>query len=129
MRKFDEWWRGIKLEGEPLEAYPLVFIFHENSKIRDEIDEQMTVLLNTLNHKYGTFARTSCMTYLKQMNSLIEMLELTLIHQEKFLDLYPILTSKYAEKQLSSETTKFFSILDKTMKNVRHLTRPTGHLN
>jgi hypothetical protein len=43
--------------------------------------------------------------------------------------LYPILTSKYAENQLLQEYKKFSTILTKTMKNIRVLSKPTEHLN
>ena len=43
--------------------------------------------------------------------------------------MFPILTSRYAEKQLPHEFKKFGSILDKTMKNVRWLIKPTENLN
>ena len=57
------------------------------------------------------------------------MLQLAEIHQEKFLHLFPILTSKYAESQLSVECKKFEAILNKTMKNIRVLAKPTENLN
>lgn len=57
------------------------------------------------------------------------MLELAVVHQERFLALYPILTSKYAEKQLPNEFNKFNSILRKTMKNLKWLQKPTENLN
>lgn len=63
------------------------------------------------------------------MNSLGNLLELTIIHQEKFLSLYPILTSKYAEKQFTGEFKKFDGILTKTMKNVKALIKPTEVIN
>jgi hypothetical protein len=53
------------------------------------------------------------------------MLSLAINHQEKFLALFPILTSKYAEKQLPNEFKRFASILEKSMKNVRWLIKPT----
>jgi hypothetical protein len=57
------------------------------------------------------------------------MLSLAITHQEKFLSLFPILTSKYAEKQLPAEAKKFLSIIEKSMKNVKWLIKPTENLN
>jgi len=58
--------------------------------------------MNIINHKYGTFARKECNKHIRNINSLAQLLGLAIEHQEKFLNLFPILTSKYAEKQLPS---------------------------
>ena len=40
--------------------------------------------------------------YLRNIGYLAGLLELAISHQEKFLNLFPILTSRYAEKQIPS---------------------------
>jgi hypothetical protein len=129
LREYEAWFKSIKLEGEYLEEYPLIIIFGENDQLRREIEEYTIVLLNIINHKYGGFARRDCNNHLRNINKLASLLELAIVHQEKFLALFPILTSKYAEKQLPSEAKKFLSIIQKTMKNVKWLIRPTDNLN
>lgn len=104
---FELWWKQLKLSYQPLDDYPLIYIFDSNDHVRREVDEYTTILLNILNHKYGAFIRKECSQHLKNMANLTELLRLTIEHQEKFLTLYPILTSKYAEKQLMPEYKKF----------------------
>jgi hypothetical protein len=41
-----------------MSGYPFVVIFGDNEKVRSEIEEFSTILLNILNHKYGAFVRT-----------------------------------------------------------------------
>lgn len=85
-----------------MDEYPLIIIFNDNDQLRKEIEEYSTILLNIINHKYGAFARKECNNNLRNINNLAGLLELAINHQEKFLSLFPILTSKYAEKQLPS---------------------------
>ncbi len=49
----------------------MIAIFGENLKLRDQIDEYMTMLINILNNKYGSFVRGECNQLLKKMNSLV----------------------------------------------------------
>lgn len=74
LREYDEWWRGIKLEGEYLEEYPLIIIFGDNDQLRREIEEYTTVLLGIINHKYGGFARRECNNNLRNINKLAGLL-------------------------------------------------------
>lgn len=98
--EYEEWWKGIKLEGEYLEEYPLVIIFNDNDGLRREVEEFTATLLGIINHKYGTFARKKCHRYLSNIHTLAELLALAIAHQDKFLSLFPILTTRYAEQQL-----------------------------
>lgn len=41
----------------------------------------MALLLNIINNKYGTFMRNECNKYLRNMNNLVELLEMTEMHQ------------------------------------------------
>lgn len=54
-----------------MEQYPQIIIFGENLKLRDQIDDYMTMLINILNNKYGGFVRNECNQLLKKMNNLI----------------------------------------------------------
>lgn len=81
LEQFNDWWKNVKLEYEVLEGYPLIYIYSENLQVRDQIDEKMTMLLNILNNKYGTFVRGECHQLLKRLNSLADMLELAEAHQ------------------------------------------------
>ena len=38
LAEYEDWWRGIKLEGEYLEEYPLVIIFNDNDSLRREVE-------------------------------------------------------------------------------------------
>jgi hypothetical protein len=61
------------------------------------------MLLSIMNNKYGGFARHRCQTLLRNLNNLIKLLEELLIYQGNFIELYPILSSSFCEKQLPLE--------------------------
>jgi hypothetical protein len=74
LKEYEVWWRGIKLEGDYLDEYPLIIIFGDNDQLRREIEEYTTILLNIINHKYGGFARRDCNNNLRNINKLASLL-------------------------------------------------------
>jgi hypothetical protein len=88
----------------------------------------MAVLLTVLNSKYGGFARQRCNMLLRNLTSLIELLRRVLEHQEAFLELYPVLSSAFCEKQLPMEYKKYQSIVTVTIRLTKTLLHPVKGL-
>lgn len=89
----------------------------------------MAMLLAILNNKYGGFARARCNLLLRNLTSLIDLLEKVLVHQENFIELYPVLSSSFCEKQLPPEYKKYQAIVAATIRLMKTLINPVKGLN
>jgi len=88
----------------------------------------MMMLLSVINSKYGGFARHRCQGLLRNLNALIKLLEELLIHQDNFIELYPIMSSSFCEKQLPNEYKDFQKIVTATMRQMKILVNPVKGL-